>query len=277
MENQANDQQDEELEEATKGLEPQDGSVKEEKFEDIGEIKPEEPQVPEVDLKPLPKGLKYKFLGPGKTYPIIVSDKLSPEENEKSLNLLKRHRKVIGYLINDFKGLSLAFCTHRIPMEDQCKPVVDNQRRLTHVMREVVKKEVIKLLDARIINPVPHSEWVNPVHCVPKKGGLTVVKNEKNELIPQRTVTGWRMCIDYRKLNKATKKDHFPLPFIDEMLESQQTTLIFAFSMGTQGSCKFLFTQMINTKPRLHALMEHLHIEGCPSVYATLQPLFNVA
>jgi hypothetical protein len=134
MENQANDQQDEELEEATKGLEPQDESVEEEKFEDIGEIKPEEPQVPEVDLKPLPKGLKYEFLGPDKTYPVIVSDELSPEENEKLLNLLRKHRKVIGYSINDLKGLSPAFCTHHIPMEDQCKPVVDHQRRLTHAM-----------------------------------------------------------------------------------------------------------------------------------------------
>jgi hypothetical protein len=126
MENEANDQQDEELEEATKGLEPQDRSVEEEKFEDIGEIKPEEPQVPKVDLKPLPKGLKYEFLGPDKSYPVIVSDKLSPEENEKLLNLLKKHRKVIRYSINDLKGLSPAFCTHRIPMEDQCKPVVDH-------------------------------------------------------------------------------------------------------------------------------------------------------
>jgi hypothetical protein len=109
MENQANDQQDEELEEATKGLEPQDGSVEEEKFEDLGEIKPEEPQVSEVDLKPLPKRLKYEFLGPDKTYPVIVSDELSPEENEKLLNLLKKHRKVIEYSINDPKGLSPAF------------------------------------------------------------------------------------------------------------------------------------------------------------------------
>jgi hypothetical protein len=202
MENQVNGQQDEELNEATKGLEPQDGSVEEEKFEDIGEIKPEEPQVPEVDLKPFPKGLKYEFLGLDKTYPVIVSDELSPEENEKLLILLKKHRKVIGYSINDLKGLSPAFYTHRIPMEDQCKPVVDHQRRLTHAMREVVREEVIKLLDAGIIYPVPHSEWVSPVHCVPKKGGLTVVKNEKNELIPQRTMTGWRMCIDYQKLKK---------------------------------------------------------------------------
>jgi hypothetical protein len=96
MENQSNDQQDEELEEATKGLEPQDGSVEKEKFEDIGDVKLKEPQVPEVDLKPFPKGLKYEFLGSYKTYPVIMSDELSPEENEKLLNLLKKYRKVIG-------------------------------------------------------------------------------------------------------------------------------------------------------------------------------------
>jgi hypothetical protein len=118
MENQISNQQDEELEEATKGLEPHDGGVEEGKFEDIGEIKPEESQVPEVDLKPLPKGLKYEFLGPDKTYLVIVSDDLSPEENEKLLILLKKHRKVIEYSINDLKGISPAFCTHRIPMED---------------------------------------------------------------------------------------------------------------------------------------------------------------
>jgi hypothetical protein len=183
----------------------------------------------------LPKGLKYKFLGPDKTYHVIVSDELSPKENDMLLNLLKKHKKVIGYSINDLKGLSPAFCTHRIPMEDQWKPVVDHQRRLTHAMQEVLKKEVIKLLDARIIYPVLHSEWVSPVHCVPKKGGLTMVKNEKNELIPQRTVTGWRMCIDYRKLNKATKKDHFPLLFIDKMLEMLANHAYFCFLHGYSG------------------------------------------
>jgi hypothetical protein len=90
MENQISDQQDEELEEATKGLEPHDGGVEEGKFEDIREIKLEEPQAPEVDLKPLPKGLKYEFLCPGKTYTIIVSNELSLEENEKLLILLKK-------------------------------------------------------------------------------------------------------------------------------------------------------------------------------------------
>jgi hypothetical protein len=102
-------------------------------------------------------------------------------------------------------------------------------------MREVVKKEVIKLLDAKIIDLVLHSEWVSLVHCVLKKGGLTVVKNEKNELIPQRTVTRWRMCIDYRKLNKATKKDHFPLLFIDDMLERLANHSYFCFLDGYSG------------------------------------------
>jgi hypothetical protein len=73
-------------------------------------------------------------------------------------------------------------------------------------MREVAKKEVIKLLDAGIIYPIPHSEWVSPVHCVPKKGGLNVVKNEKSKLIPQRTMTGWWMCIAIISLTKQRRK-----------------------------------------------------------------------
>jgi hypothetical protein len=85
-------------------------------------------------------------------------------------------------------------------------------------MREVVK-EVLKLLKGGVIYNISDSEWVSPVQLVPNKGGMTAIHNEKNELIPQRTVTGWWMCIDYRKLIKATQNDHFLLPFIDEMLE----------------------------------------------------------
>jgi len=102
-------------------------------------------------------------------------------------------------------------------------------------MREVVKKEVLKLLHAGIIYLVPNSEWVSLVQVVLKKGGMTVVKNDNNELIPQRTVMGWRMCIDYQKLNKATKKDHFPLPFIDEMLERLAKCSFFCFLDGYSG------------------------------------------
>ncbi|GKD00504.1 reverse transcriptase domain-containing protein [Tanacetum coccineum] len=104
-------------------------------------------------------------------------------------------------------------------MEDDFKPAVQHQRRVNPKIHEVIKKEVIKLLDAGLIYPISDSPWVSHVHCVPKKGGMTVVENEDNELIPTRLVTGWRVCIDYRKLNDATHKDHFPLPFMDQMLE----------------------------------------------------------
>nr|GFB69932.1 reverse transcriptase domain-containing protein [Tanacetum cinerariifolium] len=89
------------------------------------------------------------------------------------------------------------------------------KRRVNPKIHDVIKKEVEKLLDAGLIYPISDSPWVNPIHCVPKKGGMTVIKNDENELVPTRLVTGWRVCIDYRKLNEATRKDHFPLPFMD--------------------------------------------------------------
>ncbi|KAL4342606.1 hypothetical protein GQ457_08G037470 [Hibiscus cannabinus] len=102
-------------------------------------------------------------------------------------------------------------------------------------MKDVVRKEILKWLDAGIIYPISDSEWVSPVQCVPKKGGITVISNEKNELIPTRTVTGWRVCMDYRKLNKATRKDHFPLPFIDQMLDRLAGKQFYCFLDGYSG------------------------------------------
>jgi len=86
-------------------------------------------------------------------------------------------------------------------------------------MQEGVKKEILKLLKAGIIYPISDSAWVSLIHVVPKKGAMTVVKNENNELIPTRTIIGWCMCIDYRKMNKVTCKDHFFVPFINQMFE----------------------------------------------------------
>ncbi|GJZ90387.1 reverse transcriptase domain-containing protein [Tanacetum coccineum] len=120
-------------------------------------------------------------------------------------------------------------------MEDDFKPAVQHQRRVNPKIHEVIKKEVIKLLDAGLIYPISDSPWVSPVHCVPKKGGMTVVENEDNELIPTRLVTGWRVCIDYRKLNDATRKDHFPLPFMDQMLERLAGNEYYCFLDGFSG------------------------------------------
>ncbi|GKE04393.1 reverse transcriptase domain-containing protein [Tanacetum coccineum] len=104
-------------------------------------------------------------------------------------------------------------------MEDDFKLAVQHQRRVNPKIHEVIKAEVIKLLDAGLIYPISDSPWVSPIHAVPKKGGMTVITNENNELIPTRLVIGWRVCIDYRKFNDATHKDQFSLPFMDQMLE----------------------------------------------------------
>jgi hypothetical protein len=128
MENDAMyDDQDKELAESIKGLKAQDESLDEENYEDIGDLKQQEPEMPDIELKPLPKGLKYEFLGADKTYPVIVSDELSPEDMDKLLNSSRKQKKVVGYSISDLNCISPAFCTHCIPLEEQCKPVVEPQ------------------------------------------------------------------------------------------------------------------------------------------------------
>ena len=110
-------------------------------------------------------------------------------------------------------------CMHRILLEDGNKPLVEAQRRLNLTMKEVARKEVLKWLDSGVIYPIYESAWVSSVQVVPKKGGTTMIKTKSNILLPSRTVTGQRICIDYCKLNKATRKDNFPLPFMDQMLD----------------------------------------------------------
>ena len=102
-------------------------------------------------------------------------------------------------------------------------------------MKEVVIKEVLEWLNARFIYEISDNPWVSLVYVVPKNGGITIIKNEKNELIPTRTVTGWRVCIDYKKLNKTTRKDHYPLPFIDQMLDGLAGHPYFYFLDGYSG------------------------------------------
>ncbi|KAL4361204.1 hypothetical protein GQ457_04G025620 [Hibiscus cannabinus] len=197
--------------------------------------KPSIEQPPVLELKPLPEQLKYVYLGNDDTLPVIISSKLQHEHEKQLINMLARHKKAIGWTIAYIKGISPAICSHKILLEEGHNNSIEAQIRLNPAMKQVVMKEIIKWLDAGIIFPISDSAWVSPVQCVPKKGGMIVVNNEKNELIPTRTVTGWRVCMDYRKLNKATRKDHFPLPFIDQMLDRLAGISFYCFLDGYSG------------------------------------------
>ncbi|CAN6679372.1 unnamed protein product [Malus baccata var. baccata] len=192
-------------------------------------------QAPVLELKPLPDHLKYVFLGDNETLPVIVSSSLTAIEEEKLIRVLKEHKTAIGWTLADIRGISPTTCMHRILLEEGAKPTREAQRRLNPPMMEVVKKEIIKLLDCGVIYPISNSRWVSPVQCVPKKSGVTVVKNAENELVPTRIQTGWRVCIDYRKLNATTRNDHFPLPFIDQMLERLAGHSFYCFLDGYSG------------------------------------------
>ncbi|GKA68666.1 putative nucleotidyltransferase, ribonuclease H [Tanacetum coccineum] len=153
-------------------------------------------------LKDLPSYLEYAYLKGDESYPVIISSKLTEKEKISLLRVLEKCKRAIAWKMSDIKGIN------------------------------EVKNEIVKLLNSRLIYPILHSPWVSPIHVVPKKGGMTVVLNDNNELIPSRTVTGWCVCIDYRKLNDAMRKDHFPLPFINQMLERLSGNEYYCFLDG---------------------------------------------
>ncbi|KAK4411148.1 Retrovirus-related Pol polyprotein from transposon.6 [Sesamum angolense] len=140
-------------------------------------------QAPTLELKELPKHLKYAFLGENDTLPVIISNKLSTLEEEKLIRVLREFREAIGWTIVDIKGLSPSTCMHRILLEEGAKPSREAQRRLNPPMMEVVKKEILKLLDAGMIFPISDSEWVSPTQVVPKKTGITVIENSIGNLV----------------------------------------------------------------------------------------------
>nr|GFA31443.1 DNA-directed DNA polymerase [Tanacetum cinerariifolium] len=181
---------------------------------------------PEVELKDLPPHLEYAFLGDNNKRPVIIAKDLSVDEKSA---LLK----------------------------------VQSQRRVNPKIHDVFKKEVEKLLDVGLIYPISDSPWVSPIHCVLKKGGMTVITNDQNELVLTRLVTAWRVCIDYQKLNEATRKDHFPLPFMGQMLERLAGNEFYFFSMVSQVTFKYSSFQ--KTRKRSHSLArtELSHTSAC--------------
>nr|GEX61511.1 DNA-directed DNA polymerase [Tanacetum cinerariifolium] len=182
-----------------------------------------------VELKDLPPHLEYAFLEEDNKLPVIIAKYLSLEEKTALIMVLKSHKRAIAWKLSD---INPKFCTHKILIEEDFEPAVQHQRRVNPKIHDVIKQEVIKLLDVRLIYPIYDSPWVSPVHHVPKKGGFTVVENEDNELIPTRLVTSWRVRIDYHKLNETTCKDHFPLPFMDQMLERLAGNQYYCFLDG---------------------------------------------
>ncbi|XP_057790974.1 uncharacterized protein LOC131008091 [Salvia miltiorrhiza] len=147
---------------------------------------------PKLELKDLPKHLKYVYLEEGEEKPVIISAELTHEQEMALMGVLRSNKLAFGWGLADISGISPATCMHRIHLEDGATPKRDGQRRLNPVLMEVVRKEILKLLAEGIIYPIADSEWVSPVHVVPKKGGITVVLNDNKELVPTRPVTGWR-------------------------------------------------------------------------------------
>ncbi|KAI5343486.1 hypothetical protein L3X38_011362 [Prunus dulcis] len=197
---------------------------------------------PKLDLKPLPSHLKYAYLAEFETLPVIIASDLTPLEKDKLIRVLKEFKSAIGWSIADIKGISPTMCMHRILLEEGAKPTHEPQRRLNPHMKEVVRAEVLKLLDVGIIYPISDSKWVSAVHVVPKRIGITVVKNEHKELVQTRLAASWHVCTDYRKLNSDTRKDYFPMPFIDQMLERLAGHSYYCFLDGYSGYNQIVIT-----------------------------------
>ncbi|GJX59885.1 DNA-directed DNA polymerase [Tanacetum coccineum] len=170
---------------------------------EINEKKPE--------LKNLPQHLEYAYLHGYKSFPIIISSELSENEKTSLLKVLERRKGAIAWKMLDIKGISLSYCMHKILKEDDYKPIIQPQRRLNPKVQDVVKNEIMKLLDSGLIYPISDSSWVSPIHVVPKKGWMTVFLNDNNELIPSRTVTGWRDYSKYQSLWRIKRRPPSPV------------------------------------------------------------------
>ncbi|RDX82545.1 hypothetical protein CR513_36633, partial [Mucuna pruriens] len=168
----------------------------------------------QLSTQPLRSHLKYAYLDTKQHLLVIITNNLHRDQEHKLLHVLRQPKKENGWKLSDLPGINPSICMHRILMEEEARPIRQQKRRLNPTILDVVKKEVTKLLAAGIIYPISDNQWV-----VPKKSRMTVVKNQHDELVPMRIQNNWQVCIDYRRLNQATRKDHFPFPFIDQVFE----------------------------------------------------------
>ncbi|GJY93062.1 hypothetical protein Tco_0508844 [Tanacetum coccineum] len=163
-----------------------------------------EEEITTPKLKDLPSHLEYAFLDDNHEFTIIISSSLSHREKELLLKVLANHKGALAWKVFDIKDISPSFCTHKILMEDNFKLVVQPQHRLNPKVQDVVKAEIVKFLDAGLIYAIFDSPWISLIYVIPKEGGITVVTNKHNKLIPTRTVTGWRIPLAPKDQEKTT-------------------------------------------------------------------------
>jgi len=156
--------------------------------------------------------VKNVEFGPERT--LKISSSLSSSQEKELCSLLSHHLDAFTWSYKEMKGVHPSVCTHHIYIKEDCKPVRQPQRRMNPALKDIVKEELQRLLDAGFIYPISDNEWVSPLVLVPKKNGK------------------WRICVDYRELNKATKKDHFPLLFINQVLDGLAVKKLFSFLDG---------------------------------------------
>ena len=233
----------------------------------------------DIDLKLLPSNLKYAFLGPNNAMPMMILSLLSKEQEKALLAILSYYKIEIAWHIDDIKGVSSDTCVHRIFIEEVSKPSRQPQGRLNPHMLEVVKKGILKRLKADFIYAISDSPWISQIHLVPKKSRITVKMNEDGEEIQTREESSWRVCIDYRNLNSVTKKDHYPLPFPDQILVKLYGHNFYCFLGGysrynqieihEQDQEKSTFTCLVGT-----FAFKRIHFGLC-NVPATFQGCMN--
>ena len=146
-----------------------------------------------------------------------INPNLSSAETNRVIKLLQDNKEPFAWDYVDMKGISPTMCKHHIYIKDDCRSVRHPQMRMNPTMKEIVKTKLQKMLNVGFIYPISDSQWVSPLVVVLKKNGK------------------WRICVDYRELNKATQKDHFPLPFIDQVLDNLFSKKYFSFLDGFSG------------------------------------------
>ena len=204
----------------------------------------------------------------------MISSLLTTSQEHDLLHLLKRNKQALGWKISDLKGINPTICTHHIYLEEESKAVRQPQRRLNPHLQEVVRIEVLKLLQAGIIYPIYDRTWVSPTQVVPNKSGVTTVKNEKGEELSTRLTTGWRVCIDYRRLTEV-RKDHFSLPFIDQLLERVSEHPFYCFLDGYSGYFKIEIAPEDQEKATFTCPFGTYAYRRMPFGICNAQPLFR--